>query len=183
MNTQSLLQPNINYNESTADEFSVTKAYSTGNYCIYNNILYKFTSDKAAGAWDSSKVTSTTVAGELSSLNTNIADTHIIAGTDCSIRYTEVNATLVIIKGGANLTGGNTSNQVIVTLPDGVKIQNEALLGKPAPVLDSSWVPTGDYVTLGTSDEKNITGRTLNNHTNCVVVFSTTFPRQYLQLS
>ena len=74
MNTQSLLQPNINYNESTADEFSVTKAYSTGNYCIYNNILYKFTSDKAAGAWDSSKVTSTTVAGELSSLNTNIDD-------------------------------------------------------------------------------------------------------------
>ena len=73
MNTQSLLQPNINYNESTADEFSVTKAYSTGNYCIYNNILYKFTSDKAAGAWDSSKVTSTTVAGELSTLNTNKA--------------------------------------------------------------------------------------------------------------
>lgn len=81
------------------------------------------------------------------------------------------------------MTGGNTFNQAIVTLPDGVKIQNEALLGKPAPVLDGSWVPTGDYVTLGTSDEKNITGRTLNNHTDCVVIFSTTFPRQYLQLS
>ena len=72
MNTQSLLQPNINYNESTADEFSTAKAYSTGNYCIYNNILYKFTSDKAAGAWDSSKVTSTTVATEISSLNDNL---------------------------------------------------------------------------------------------------------------
>lgn len=118
-----------------------------------------------------------------STLNANIADTHTITGTDCSIHYTEVNATLVIIKSGADLTGGNTFNQAIVTLPDGVKIRNEALLGKPAPVLDGSWVPTGDYVTLGTSDEKNITGRTLNNHTDCVVIFSATFPRQYLQLS
>ena len=74
MNTQSLLQPNINYNESTADEFNTAKAYSAGNYCIYNNILYKFTSDKAAGAWDSSKVTSTTVASEISSLNDNFAN-------------------------------------------------------------------------------------------------------------
>lgn len=135
------------------------------------------------GTTDISSIGDGTCTGAISSLNANIADTHTITGTDCSIHYTEVNATLVIIKSGANLTGGNTFNQAIVTLPDGVKIQNEALLGKPAPVLDGSWVPTGDYVSLGTSDEKNITGRTLNNHTDCVVIFSTTFPRQYLQLS
>lgn len=54
--------------ELIGDAFSTTKAYSTGDYCIYNDVLYKFTADKDAGPWDASKVTSTLVATELSSL-------------------------------------------------------------------------------------------------------------------
>ena len=44
-----------------ADEFSTATAYTTGDAVIYENALYKFTADKAAGAWDSTKVTATTV--------------------------------------------------------------------------------------------------------------------------
>ena len=58
--------------ELIGDAFSTTKAYSTGDYCIYNDVLYKFTADKDAGPWDASKVTSTLVATELSSLFSSI---------------------------------------------------------------------------------------------------------------
>lgn len=64
------------------------------------------------------------------------------------IRYNRAHATLMINKSGVNLTGGNTSEQVLITLPDGVKLNNTAVLGKIAPILDSSWTPTGDYITL-----------------------------------
>lgn len=54
------------------DAFSTEQDYITGDYCIYENVLYQFDEDKAAGAWDSSKVTQTTVADELISVK-NVA--------------------------------------------------------------------------------------------------------------
>lgn len=51
------------------DEFSIDKAYAVGDYCIYENVLYKFTSEKESGAWDAGKVTSTTCADEFKALN------------------------------------------------------------------------------------------------------------------
>lgn len=51
------------------DEFSDAQSYTAGDYCIYENALYKFTSDKEAGAWDSGKVTATNIDTELSGLN------------------------------------------------------------------------------------------------------------------
>ena len=55
--------------EVVSDAFDAAKAYSAGSYCIYGDTLYKFNSDKSKGAWDASKVTSTNVGTELSSLN------------------------------------------------------------------------------------------------------------------
>ena len=54
------------------DVFSTTKSYSTGDYCIYNNVLYLFTADKSAGTWDASKVAATLVGTELSKVNSRI---------------------------------------------------------------------------------------------------------------
>ena len=51
-----------------ADAFSDEQAYSTGDYVTYDGDLYRFTSNKSAGAWDSTKVTQITVADELSVL-------------------------------------------------------------------------------------------------------------------
>lgn len=48
-----------------ADEFSLSTAYAVGDYVMYNNILYRFTSAKTAGAWDSTKVTAVKVGTEL----------------------------------------------------------------------------------------------------------------------
>ena len=50
------------------DEFDQEETYSEGDYCIYQNALYKFTADKVAGVWDSTKVSMTTVPAELQAL-------------------------------------------------------------------------------------------------------------------
>lgn len=50
------------------DAFSTEQDYIAGDYCIYENVLYQFDEDKTAGAWDSTKVTQTTVADELISI-------------------------------------------------------------------------------------------------------------------
>ena len=61
-----------------ADAYSETTDYASGDYCINNNTLYKFTGEKPAGAWDESVVEATLVGEELSALNTN---TEILTGT------------------------------------------------------------------------------------------------------
>ena len=53
------------------DAFSTSQAYNAGDYCIYNNTLYRFAEDKAAGEWDDSKVMSTLIGTELSGLNSS----------------------------------------------------------------------------------------------------------------
>lgn len=54
------------------DVFSTAAAYEAGEYCIYNNTLYKFTEAKSAGAWDDSKASATDIASELSALNSSL---------------------------------------------------------------------------------------------------------------
>ena len=51
------------------DEFSITRSYEVGDYCIYNNALNVFTAAKEAGSWNPEVVQSTTVLNELSKLN------------------------------------------------------------------------------------------------------------------
>ena len=54
--------------EDIAPEFSEEVAYGEGDLVYYEGILYKFTADHAAGAWDPSEVTQTTVAAEFNAL-------------------------------------------------------------------------------------------------------------------
>ena len=55
-----------------SDEFSTGGTYAVGDYCIYENTLYKFTAAKEPGAWDASKVAATQIVDELSQLNGKI---------------------------------------------------------------------------------------------------------------
>ena len=52
-----------------ATPFSETENYTTGKYVTYNGQYWRFTADKAAGAWDASKAEATNIGAELSSLN------------------------------------------------------------------------------------------------------------------
>jgi hypothetical protein len=52
-----------------ATPFSDTESYTAGKYVTYNGQYWRFTADKAAGAWDASKAEATNIGAELSALN------------------------------------------------------------------------------------------------------------------
>lgn len=57
----------------TGDKFNETETYAVGNLCIKDDLLYKFTAAKEAGAWDETKVKATTIEAEFEQLNGDIA--------------------------------------------------------------------------------------------------------------
>ena len=55
--------------DNLGDKFSADKDYAVGDYCIYEDVLYKFVADKEAGEWDRTKAEPTKVTAELGTLN------------------------------------------------------------------------------------------------------------------
>ncbi len=53
--------------DNFGDKFSAAKAYAAGDFCIYEDTLYKFTEAKEVGEWDATKAEITTVGNELNS--------------------------------------------------------------------------------------------------------------------
>lgn len=53
-----------------ANAFDANTAYTAGDYVTYNGILYKFTTDHPAGAWDASDVQTAVLGDDLRSLIT-----------------------------------------------------------------------------------------------------------------
>ena len=60
-----------------SDAFSVERSYSKGDITIYNNNVYEFTANKSAGAWDSTKVTQTTIGAVCTSLSNSLTNKQI----------------------------------------------------------------------------------------------------------
>lgn len=71
MSTQSLIQHKPG--DVVSDRFDPTKSYAKDELCIYGDELWKFTSEKAAGVWDSSKVMSTKIDDEMAVLKNEIS--------------------------------------------------------------------------------------------------------------
>ena len=73
-----------------ADEYSETKTYAVGDYCIYNNTLYKCTKAvSTAGPFTASSWKQTTVASEIDSLYTNLS------GKQSTIKVMQISASAV----------------------------------------------------------------------------------------
>lgn len=66
-----ILEDTIN---NMGDAFSEQASYEVGDYCIYQDVLYKFIAAKNAGAWDSTKVGQTTIEAELKSLFNQVSE-------------------------------------------------------------------------------------------------------------
>lgn len=111
-----------------SDEFDSGTSYTTGDYCIYENVLYKFTSNKSAGAWDSGKVAATNIDTELSWLNSSIqfTDYTVNISTPLGNRYSsgavEVNpfpnAERVIVIGGRKSQSNSVCNATMEKYAD-----------------------------------------------------------------
>lgn len=90
-----------------SDAFIDSRDYVAGEYCIYNDTLYIFTDAKEAGAWDESKVASTTCAEEFRSLNSKLIN---------NVKIVENIVSMSLVAGGY---GTETYN--ISSIPDGYK--------------------------------------------------------------
>lgn len=55
-----------------APTFDATKAYSAGDYVLYNSVLYRFTADHAAGAWSGTDATAVKIGGEITDIKSAI---------------------------------------------------------------------------------------------------------------
>lgn len=67
-----------------APNFDATKAYHKDELVTYDNTLYKFTSDKDAGAWDSTKVETTKISSNIEHY------TYTVTGTKLTIAKTTI---------------------------------------------------------------------------------------------
>lgn len=71
------------------DKFSVNKSYSKGDSCIYNDYLWKFTSDKPAGEWDNSVVEQCRIMDFVDDINGRLTQlTHCDFGTSVDLENT-----------------------------------------------------------------------------------------------
>lgn len=71
--------------ELISEQFDATVDYTVGQYCINNNTLYKFTSDKSKGPWDETKVVATRTDLEISALNANIPPSAYVDGDTSAV--------------------------------------------------------------------------------------------------
>lgn len=110
-----------------SDEFLEGKDYASGDYCIYNNVLYLFTEDKSAGSWDASKVSATLVGTELSKVNSSIEDLEGVAVLynpaspvsfpgEIDVDITEYRVICMVVYSGAT-TSTNRQHVIIATTP------------------------------------------------------------------
>ena len=60
--------------ENLAVPFSTSDAYAAGDYVVYNGVLYKFTADHAAGAWNASEVIQTRAMDDYQYLDNQLAN-------------------------------------------------------------------------------------------------------------
>ena len=51
-----------------AADFSTSEAYAVGDYCVYQGVLYRFTTAHSAGAWNAAHVTEAKIGADLADL-------------------------------------------------------------------------------------------------------------------
>ena len=109
-----------------SDVFSTTKTYASGDYCIYNDVLYLFTANKDAGPWDASKASATLVGTELSKVNSRTfpdpASGTAIGEVDS---YTAPSDGWLSLR----LSGYNTNAQGIIECVDDNRIVGQSVYG------------------------------------------------------
>lgn len=92
-----------------AEPFSESAAYSVGDLVTYNNALYCFTSAHSAGPWNSSEVSSVTVADELDK-KSDIGHTH----DDRYYTESEIDTKLAPMYGYCETAAGTVAKTVTI---------------------------------------------------------------------
>jgi hypothetical protein len=158
------------------DKFSVNKSYSKGDSCIYNDYLWKFTSDKPAGEWNPSVVEQCRIMdfvddvnGRLTQVQTQIVPTASIEIGDTASKAYNIGdflakdgilykVTKAIAKGDA-LTAG--TNIAITTIGGELSSIKSSSSDRVQLSLDA--VPVGKDEDGNTIYEKTFKGTTISS--------------------
>ena len=139
-----------NLTSSQAPQFNEAVSYSAGDYVIHNNRLYRASSAVAAGPWNSSNWTATTMTYEMNRLNSQVASQ--VAGKQDSILLgtvpTGTNLNNYNEFGIAVISGSNT----YLNLPDDGLSSNYGFL-------ENYTMPTGAILQRFTHGGGNIYSR------------------------
>lgn len=104
--------------ENLAEPFSTSENYSIGDYVIYNGVLYKFTSNHTAGAWNASDVTQTTAMEDISNIANNIKTKLGTNGTDVTLL--SENADLYSLPIGMYYSNSSALTATLTNKPSGL---------------------------------------------------------------
>ena len=127
---------------SIADAFSASESYSEGDYVVYDYSLYKFTADKSAGAWDSSKATPVAVVEELGSGGTTVVPNPSGEATD-TLKKLKIDQTIYDFA-ASNVYG--EASGAIASFADGSANPLKSLVVDINPVQAGSGTPAPDNV-------------------------------------
>ena len=148
--------------------FSNTTNYSIGDYVIYNNNLYRFTSNHEQGDWNGSDVTNALTVGEElsakqnSNLDTSIAGHNTIVDV-LSELDTRSSTNTTSIGTLSNLTTQSQSdlvsaiNEVVENVGDITNLTTETT-SDIVGAINSLVTDRGDLTTLETTEKSNIVG-------------------------
>lgn len=128
-----------NLGSTLAQPFSTMTAYTAGTYVMNGGNLYRFTSDHAAGEWDSSHVTAVKLAQEVTSLNQalNIVDGIVFQAFD----YSGLDASTLNINASDNWQTNTNYATYYFPVPEKAKIMRvigNAANGTPVAFLADS---------------------------------------------
>lgn len=143
-----------------SDAFSVERSYSTGDIVIYENKVYVFTSNKSAGAWDSTKVTETTIGAICTATNASLTNITSVNIGDKTVLYklgkirilSGMNGTYSITSSGIDLGGDTVATPCYskVTYYNGsanVEGYLHAVDGKVYLTASNTAITNGSYIT------------------------------------
>ena len=82
----------------TTDKFDSTKDYAVGDYVIYDNKAWKFTTVHPAGAWDESHVEQTNILAEIAAQNKNFGGISFGIDGDGNYGYYGADGSLIPFK-------------------------------------------------------------------------------------
>ena len=101
-------------NENIGDAYNPNNSYAAGDYCIYENTLYKCTG-ATSGAWDSTKWTAVTIADEIGRIDTALSGkadkaviTNISTISDTVSSSTDTDVYSVSLNKGVYIFNGST---------------------------------------------------------------------------
>lgn len=99
-----------------AGDFSTSTAYAVGDYVIYNDKLYEFTSAHPAGAWNSDHVMQTTTTDEIKQLKNTISGGIHYIGKTTSKLYDGATTNPIVI--GESRVNVNTGDMVMMDVTE-----------------------------------------------------------------